>query len=147
MFLCRCSPGNRQLGLGVLSEEESDIRIAGYFVPLVPTMESCPTFPRRRRSNIVRPTTPTFLSLPEAPPPTNPVVYSPVPTMRTFNGLEGAFSAGLGALDAGWRGMESILLLILIELCLRSSRDQCKWKWRCCGGIEALSWRCKEKSC
>jgi hypothetical protein len=38
--------------------------------------------------------------------------------MRTFNGLEGAFSAGLGALDAGWRGMESILLLIPIELCL-----------------------------
>jgi hypothetical protein len=65
-----------------------DIRIAGYFVPDVPTMESFPTFPRRRKSNIVKPTTPTFLSLPEAPPPTKPVVYSPVPTMRTFNGLE-----------------------------------------------------------
>ena len=91
---------------------ERDSRIAGYFVPDVPTMESFPTFPRRRRSNIVRPTTPTFLSLPEAPPPTKPVVYSPVPTMRTFNGLdvvlEGTCSAALGAADAGWRGIASI---------------------------------------
>lgn len=63
------------------------VRMAGYFVPEVPTMESLPTLPRRRKSNIVRPTTPTFLSDPEAPPPTKPVVYSPVPTMRTFRGF------------------------------------------------------------
>lgn len=37
--------------------------------------------------------------------------------MRTFNGLEGAFSAGLGVLDARWRGIESILLLTPTELC------------------------------
>lgn len=43
-------------------------------------MLSLPTFPLRRRSNNVKPTTPTFLSEPDIPPPTNPVVYSPVPT-------------------------------------------------------------------
>ena len=71
--------------------------MAGYFDPDVPTIDSFPTFPRRRRSNIVNPTTPTFLSDPEAPPPTNPVVYSPVPTMRTSNGLEEACSRGAGS--------------------------------------------------
>lgn len=55
------------------------VRMAGNLVPLTPTMPSRPTFPRRRRSNMVRPTTPTFLSDAEAPPPTKPVVYSPVP--------------------------------------------------------------------
>lgn len=64
-----------------------DIRIAGNFPPDVPTMDNFPTFPRRRRSNSVNPTTPTFLSDPEAPPPTNPVVYSPVPTINTLRGL------------------------------------------------------------
>ena len=59
----------------------------------MPTIESFPTFPRRRRSKRVNPTTPTFLSEPEAPPPTKPVVYSPVPTMSTFNGFDPA--AGL----------------------------------------------------
>jgi hypothetical protein len=34
---------------------------------------------RRRRSKRLSPTTPTFLSEPDAPPPTKPVVYSPVP--------------------------------------------------------------------
>lgn len=34
----------------------------------------------------MRPTTPTFLSLPDAAPPTKPVVYSPVPTMHTLRG-------------------------------------------------------------
>ena len=72
-------------------EEEANggknARIAGYLLPDVPTIDNFPTFPRRRRSNIVNPTTPTFLSDPEAPVPTKPVVYSPVPTMRTFNGL------------------------------------------------------------
>ena len=63
------------------------IRIAGYLDPDVPTMDSFPTFPRRRRSKSVRPTTPTFLSDPDAPVPTNPVVYSPVPTIRTFRGF------------------------------------------------------------
>jgi hypothetical protein len=43
------------------------------------TYPNLPTFPRRRRSNSVNPTTPTFLSDVEAPPPTKPVVYSPVP--------------------------------------------------------------------
>jgi hypothetical protein len=57
-----------------------DSRIPGNFFPDTPTMLKSPTLPRRRRSNSVRPTTPTFLSEPEAPPPTNPVVYSPVPT-------------------------------------------------------------------
>lgn len=49
-------------------------------------MERLPNLPRRRRSKRVRPTTPTFLSLPDAPPPTKPVVYSPVPTMQTLRG-------------------------------------------------------------
>jgi hypothetical protein len=61
--------------------------MAGNFPPDVPTIDSFPTFPRRRRSNKVSPTTPTFLSDPDAPPPTNPVVYSPVPTIKTFRGL------------------------------------------------------------
>lgn len=39
------------------------IRIAGNFAPLVPTIESLPTFPRRRRSNMVSPTTPTCWEL------------------------------------------------------------------------------------
>ena len=99
---------------------EGGLRIAGYFVPDVPTIERFPTLPRRRRSNIVRPTTPTFLSLPEAPPPTKPVVYSPVPTMRTFNGFK-ACSAGLGAAGAGWRGMASIVFLA----CVRWRCDAC----------------------
>lgn len=53
--------------------------MAGNLVPLTPTMPSLSTLPRRRRSNSVRPTTPTFLSDSEAPVPTKPVVYSPVP--------------------------------------------------------------------
>jgi len=57
-----------------------DVRIAGNLSPETPTMDSLPTLPRRRRSNKVRPTTPTFLSEVDAPPPTKPVVYSPVPT-------------------------------------------------------------------
>lgn len=57
-----------------------DIRIAGNLLPDVPTILSFPTFPRRLKSNIVKPTTPTFLSEPDIPPPTKPVVYSPVPT-------------------------------------------------------------------
>lgn len=57
-------------------------RMAGNFFPLTPAMPSLPTLPLRRRSNIDRPTTPTFLSEPEAPPPTKPVVYSPVPIWR-----------------------------------------------------------------
>lgn len=52
----------------------------------MPTIESLPTLPRRLRSNSVKPTTPTFLSLPDIPPPTKPVVYSPVPTMHTLRG-------------------------------------------------------------
>jgi hypothetical protein len=64
-----------------------DLRIAGNFPPDVPTIDRSPTFPRRRRSNNESPTTPTFLSDPEAPPPTKPVVYSPVPTIRTFKGF------------------------------------------------------------
>ena len=59
---------------------------------------------------MVNPTTPTFLSDPEAPPPTNPVVYSPVPTMRTSKALDEASFSGAGV---GWleecRGSESIL--------------------------------------
>jgi hypothetical protein len=54
--------------------------MAGNFRPDTPTMLNFPTLPRRRKSNMVNPTTPTFLSEPEAPPPTKPVVYSPVPT-------------------------------------------------------------------
>jgi hypothetical protein len=84
-------------------------------VPDVPTIDSFPTFPRRRRSNMVRPTTPTFLSDPEAPPPTNPVVYSPVPTIRTFNGapwfcsLAEAWAAGVLSGAIGRLGIASIL--------------------------------------
>ena len=61
-------------------------RIAGNLVPLTPTMPSFPTLPLRRRSNMDSPTTPTFLSDSEAPPPTKPVVYSPVPTIKTLSG-------------------------------------------------------------
>lgn len=90
------------------------LRIAGYFCPDVPTIDSFPTFPLRRKSNIVKPTTPTFLSDPEAPPPTNPVVYSPVPTIRTSNGatsaLDAAFSAGLLSEATGWLGRASIVI-------------------------------------
>ena len=57
-----------------------DLRMAGNLVPVVPHMLSVPTFPRLLRSNRVRATTPIFLSDPDIPPPTKPVVYSPVPT-------------------------------------------------------------------
>lgn len=60
-----------------------DVLMAGNLVPLTPTMPSWLTLPRLLRSKRVRPTTPTFLSEPEAPPPTKPVVYSPVPTWKT----------------------------------------------------------------
>ena len=43
--------------------------------PLVPTMLSSPTLPRRRRSKLTRPTTPTFLSDLVPPEPVHPVVY------------------------------------------------------------------------
>lgn len=58
------------------------LRIAGNLLPDVPTMLNFPTLPRRRKSNRVRPTTPTFLSDWEPPVPTKPVVYSPVPTWK-----------------------------------------------------------------
>lgn len=77
------------------------IRIAGNLFPVTPTIESFPTFPLRRRSNIVRPTTPTFLSDPEAPPPTKPVVYSPVPTMRTSR-----------------RGFSAVMMKVLLSCCV-----------------------------
>lgn len=57
-----------------------DLRMAGNLPPDTPTMDRSPTLPRLRRSKRVSPTTPTFLSDLEAPPPTKPVVYSPVPT-------------------------------------------------------------------
>jgi hypothetical protein len=69
-----------------------NLRIAGNLVPLTPAMPSWLTLPRRRRSNRVRPTTPTFLSEPEAPVPTKPVVYSPVPIFYLIRmGLEYCF--------------------------------------------------------
>lgn len=61
-------------------------RIAGNFLPETPTIDRSPTLPRRRRSNIVSPTTPTFLSEVLAAPDTKPVVYSPVPTIKTAGG-------------------------------------------------------------
>ena len=92
-----------------LSCERRGVRMAGYFDPEVPTIDSFPTFPRRRKSNIVKPTTPTFLSEPEAPPPTNPVVYSPVPTIRTSNGLDATcWAAGAGSFEP-CIGIESML--------------------------------------
>ncbi len=51
---------------------------------LTPHIPTRSTFPRRRRSNMVSATTPAPLSLSAAFPPTYPVVYSPVPTMRTL---------------------------------------------------------------
>jgi len=51
------------------------------FTPHMPTRS---TLDRRRKSNIVKATTPAPLSLSDFPPPTKPVVYSPVPTMRTL---------------------------------------------------------------
>lgn len=87
-----------------------NVRMAGYFLPDTPTIDNFPTFPRLLKSNIVRPTTPTFLSDPEAPPPTNPVVYSPVPTMRTFSGLEPSAPFGWLAISA---------MLKMLQLCLQ----------------------------
>jgi hypothetical protein len=54
--------------------------MAGRLVPDVPSVPSLPTFPRLRRPNRLSPTTPTFLSDPNMPPPTKTVVDSPVPT-------------------------------------------------------------------
>lgn len=87
----KCSSGDARLakyqhaGHGETVQMLCDSRIAGNLPPDVPTMDSLPTLPRLRRSNSVRPTTPTFLSDLEAPPPTNPVVYSPVPTWRAIS--------------------------------------------------------------
>lgn len=79
MFFCRCSPAQDQ-HYAAVKKQLRDPRIAGNLPPETPTMDSLPTLPRLRRSNSVRPTTPTFLSEVDAPPPTKPVVYSPVPT-------------------------------------------------------------------
>lgn len=70
------SPWNGAIG----KMNVANVLMAGNFVPDTPTMLRFPTFPRLLRSKSVRPTTPTFLSDPDAPPPTKPVVYSPVPT-------------------------------------------------------------------
>jgi hypothetical protein len=80
----KCSSGGARLAN--ISKEVSrrfqgiNLRMAGNLPPETPTMDRSPTLPRLRRSKRVNPTTPTFLSDLEAPPPTNPVVYSPVPT-------------------------------------------------------------------
>jgi hypothetical protein len=79
MFFCRCSPMHHEFPR-LFSQGACNSRIAGNLPPETPTMDSFPTLPRLRRSNSVKPTTPTFLSDLDAPPPTNPVVYSPVPT-------------------------------------------------------------------
>lgn len=79
MFFCKCSPMYHEHSRPMRGEAR-DSRIAGNLPPETPTIDSFPTLPRLRRSNSVRPTTPTFLSDLDAPPPTNPVVYSPVPT-------------------------------------------------------------------
>jgi hypothetical protein len=84
-------------------------------------MLNFPTFPRRRKSNMVRPTTPTFLSEPEAPPPTKPVVYSPVPTMRTLRGLDVPCSAGLP-----WIGIASILKVLSHSCKITLSLNRCR---------------------
>jgi hypothetical protein len=97
-----------------------ELRIAGYFDPVMPTIDSFPTFPRRRRSKSVSPTTPTFLSDPEAPVPTKPVVYSPVPTMRTFNGRSPAEEAAV----AGRVGIVVILVLRFGQLASRGNQNQ-----------------------
>ena len=62
-------------------------RIAGILAPLVPHMPSLPTLPRSRRSSITSATTPVDLSESLAPWPVKPVVYSPVPSMRTPGGM------------------------------------------------------------
>lgn len=90
---------------------EGNVRIAGYFPPDVPTIDNFPTFPLRLKSNIVKPTTPTFLSDPEAPPPTKPVVYSPVPTIRTLRGLDSG-----AAMIAILRARSSTQLTVFIEV-------------------------------
>jgi hypothetical protein len=68
------------------------IRLEEIF-PEVPTMLKFPTLPLLRKSNNVRPTTPTFLSDPDMPPPTKPVVYSPVPT---YLGLADSHTSDVG---------------------------------------------------
>jgi hypothetical protein len=80
----KCSSGGARL-VDISTEvfllsQGIDSRIAGNLPPETPTMDRSPTLPRLRRSKRVNPTTPTFLSDLEAPPPTKPVVYSPVPT-------------------------------------------------------------------
>ena len=84
MFLWRCSPeeGKNEPAKAAVNywDLHRYIRIAGNLVPDVPTILRFPTFPLLLRSKRVRPTTPIFLSEPDMPPPTKPVVYSPVPT-------------------------------------------------------------------
>ena len=60
--------------------------MAGNLVPETPAIERLETLPRRRRSKSTRATTPIFLSEVDWAPPTKPVVYSPVPTIRTDGG-------------------------------------------------------------
>jgi len=59
-------------------------------------MEREETLPRRRRSKSTRATTPIFLSEVDCVPPTKPVVYSPVPTIRTDGGAMVYGDIGLG---------------------------------------------------
>jgi hypothetical protein len=51
----------------------------------------------------VNPTTPTFLSDVDAAPETNPVVYSPVPTISTAGGaMADNFDDGRGRINPDW---------------------------------------------
>lgn len=86
MFLCKCCSiyDCQWCILPLRFSSGKDLLIAGNLDPFTPTMLSLPTFPLRRRSKSVNPTTPTFLSEVDAPPPTKPVVYSPVPTYYTL---------------------------------------------------------------
>lgn len=84
IFFWRCSPVCAQHACSHASLNWHYLRIAGNLSPETPTMDSWPTLPLRRRSNKVSPTTPTFLSEVDAPPPTKPVVYSPVPTCNAY---------------------------------------------------------------
>lgn len=79
------------------------VRIAGNLPPDVPTMLRLPTLPLRLRSNTVRATTPIFLSEPELPPCTKPVVYSPVPTWMSTQQGEDCRDVGKRYLPLGRR--------------------------------------------
>ena len=85
--------------------------ICGSFGPLVPHMARSLILLRRFRSSITNATTPVDLSLSEALP-TQPVVYSPVPSISTF-GFCAMFSLCLEQSARVLRSCQRVFNLVL----------------------------------